>query len=145
MSQKEHQPLPEQCGEGTITHSLSFNRGEGRGSHAIPGEQADQLKAQNAQVAQKRPKVITQLPHAGQLGSRGTSELVYGLEPMAYSTRQSAQSQTGVTPGSAPCWARAAGKLGKALGVLVKAAEHEPRCAQVGKKAKGTWLVSAIV
>ncbi|TRZ11135.1 hypothetical protein HGM15179_015965 [Zosterops borbonicus] len=35
-------------------------------------------------------------------------------------------------------------RLEKDLGVLVAAAEHEPRCAQVGRKDSGTWIGSGI-
>ncbi|TRZ12400.1 hypothetical protein HGM15179_014704 [Zosterops borbonicus] len=40
---------------------------------------------------------------------------------------------------------KVAGKLEKALGVLVTAAGHEPRGAQVAKKANGLWAVPAMM
>lgn len=65
--QQQRQPLPEGAGEGTgDTHSLCFNRGGGRalvpGTGLLPGEQAEQLKAQDAQGAQKRPKTMPGSP-----------------------------------------------------------------------------------
>lgn len=44
----------------------------------IPREQVEQLKAQDAQRAQKGPKIM--LPHAGQLVSRRTHDLVCGQQ-----------------------------------------------------------------
>ncbi|TRZ10191.1 hypothetical protein HGM15179_016919 [Zosterops borbonicus] len=66
---------------------------------------------------------------------------------MGRSTKASARSCPGVmpTPWSAPGWDTGAGELEKALGMLVTAAGHEPRGAQVAKKANGPWAVPALV
>ncbi|RMC01244.1 hypothetical protein DUI87_22193 [Hirundo rustica rustica] len=49
------------------------------------------------------------------------------------------------TQPAAPGWGKVAGELEEALGVLVTAGGHEPRGAQVAKKANGPWAVPAPV